>query len=360
MKNWSHTPVKDFKTTIFVDTNILCYLVDSTYPSLNRFIEQIKTSSLFDLISSEYVLLEFIGVRKREHYLREALSQNFQKTGKTINISSLLKYNNQYSLPEIKFHTLLPEIKSKVDAEKEKISLDFGINFSSGFHRELLNPTSDICLNSKISKEDSLVLVSAIIPEEGRINENVILFTNDADFQTSFYDKDVELAIDNVFNRFELKRPDLQNIRSITGANNQRINFTETENTENVLNNFNSIIIKKLQNKLHSLFIGITFVPKEENFPSDCIALKVMSKNTISKNNHITIIGNDLDYVYNTEDKISFWNNGQEVTEQGFIATEGNSYLSFKLSIDNAIPDKDSILTSLKQEGNLIFIHPDN
>jgi hypothetical protein len=310
-------------------------------------------------MSSEYVLLEFIGARKREHYLRESLSQT-RVLEKHINLSSLLKYHNQYSLPEIKFHTLLPNIKNNVDDEKERISSDYGINFSSGFHRELFNPTSDICLSSKISKEDSLVLVSAILPTEGTINENVILFTSDAEFHTWFYEKEVETGINDVFDKFKISRPDLQYIRNINGDNNQKFNLSETVKLNDVVNNFNSYIKKNLQKKLDSLFVGVTFTPQVHNFPNDCIALKVTSNNTILKNNHITIIGKDLDFVYNTENKISFWNNGQEISDDGFTATEGNSFLSFKLPINDTIPEKTDILAKLKEEGNLIFIHPDN
>lgn len=251
-------------------------------------------------------------------------------------------------------------IKNNVDTEKERISSDFGINFSSGFHRELFNPTSDICLSSKISKEDSLVLVSAIFPTEGTINENVILFTSDADFHAWFNEKEVEAGINDVFDKFEISRPDLQYIRNINGDNNQKFNLSETIELNDVVDNFNSYIRKNLQNKLDSLFVGVTFTPQGQNFPNDCISLKVTSNNTISKNNHITIIGKDLDFVYNTEHKISFWNNGHEISDEGFTATEGNSFLSFKLPIDDAIPEKADILAKLKKEGNLIFIHPDN
>lgn len=360
MEAWSHSPVKEFKTTFFVDTNILCYLVDNTHPFLNKFIEHIKQCPIIDLISSEYVLLEFVGVRKREHYLRESILQT-QVQGKTINLSSLLKYHNQYSLPEIDFHSLLPQIKNKVDAEKEKITSDFGISFSSGFHRKLFNPTSDICLSSKISKEDSLVLISSALPDEGKANENVILFTSDADFYSWFNDKGVEIGINDIFDKHKICKPNLQYIREIIGDNNQRFNLSDkTIEMTDFIANFNSHISKSLISRLEKLYIGNSFAPQDQNFPNDCICLKVKSDLSIQKNKHITIIGKDLSFIYNTEHKISFWNNGNEIPDDGFIATDGNSYLSFKVDIDNTNTDKANILAKLKEDGNLIFIHPDN
>lgn len=44
MESWSQTPIKDFKVSFFLDTNILCYLVDSTYPNLNKFIRRLYPS----------------------------------------------------------------------------------------------------------------------------------------------------------------------------------------------------------------------------------------------------------------------------------------------------------------------------
>lgn len=359
MEAWSHSPVKEFKTTFFVDTNILCYLVDNTYPSLNKFIEHIKQSPIIDLISSEYVLLEFVGVRKREHYLRESLLQT-QALGKPINLSSLLKYHNQYSLPEITFHSLLPQIKNNVDAEKEKITSDFGISFSSGFHRELFNPTSDICLSSKISKEDSLVLISSVLPNEGKANENVILFTSDADFHSWFNEKEIETNINDIFNKHNIYKPDLQYIRSINGDNNQKFNLPDTGEIKDIIVNFNSYINKNLKNRLEKLFIGNTFTPQGKNFPDDCVCFKVKSNLPVQNKKHITILGKDLNFVYNIENKISFWNNGKEISDEEFTATEGNSWLSFKVEIDNENPEKTNILAKLKEEDNLIFIHPDN
>lgn len=72
MKSWS-TQIDTFKIKVFLDTNILCYLVDNTYPALTSFIDTLNKLPVVDIISSDFVLTEFIGVRKQEHYLRCAL-----------------------------------------------------------------------------------------------------------------------------------------------------------------------------------------------------------------------------------------------------------------------------------------------
>ncbi|KAA6319380.1 hypothetical protein EZS27_030720, partial [termite gut metagenome] len=56
MEAWSHSPVKEFEITFFVDTNILSYLIDETYPLLNEFVKYLKESPVINLVSSEYAL----------------------------------------------------------------------------------------------------------------------------------------------------------------------------------------------------------------------------------------------------------------------------------------------------------------
>ncbi|KAA6312764.1 hypothetical protein EZS27_036358, partial [termite gut metagenome] len=344
--------------TFFVDTNILSYLIDETYPLLNEFVKYLKESPVINLVSSEYALLEFIGVRKKEHYFRAFLKQ-MQETGKVVNLSSFLQYHNEFSLPECDFYTLLPAIKSNVDSEKDRISSEFGIKFCNGFHRNLFNLTSDICLSSKISREDSLILVSALLPNEGVVNQKVIILTNDKNFHDWFYDTNIQTNVDGVFQNHDVPKPNLQHLKKIN-IDGQVLNLTSDVELEKLKLAFNSFLKNILINNLSNLFIGKNFVPQGTNFPLDCICFKAEVNKSIQNRKYLTIIGKDLDFVYNTENSISFWNNGREISDERFIATDGNSYLSFKIEIDNANSEKANILARLKEEGNLIFLHPDN
>jgi predicted nucleic acid-binding protein len=360
MEAWSHTSVKEFKTTFFFDTNILSYLIDETYPLLNKFVKYLKASPIINLVSSEYVLLEFIGIRKREHYLRKAIIQS-RESDKTINISSLLKKHDQFDLPEINFYSLLPDIRKKVDAEKERITSEFGITFCNGFHHGLFNLTLDICLSSKISKEDSLVLASSVLPNEGEKNSNVILITNDNDFHKWFNDENIRQDIDIIFQNHAISKPNLQHIAKLEGNNARKFNLTENkENIENVIEGLTVYLCKNLKRKLKKIFLGETFSAKNANFPQDCICLKAEINKSIPNHKYLTVIDKNLDFIYNIEHKISFLNNRKEIPDDGFISTKENNNLSFLLNIDDRIPDKSIILAKLKEAGNLIFLHPNN
>ena len=60
MKSWSQDCLGRMKAVLFLDTNILSYLVDNTYPQLTNIITNFKDTSVVNLISSEFCQLEFV------------------------------------------------------------------------------------------------------------------------------------------------------------------------------------------------------------------------------------------------------------------------------------------------------------
>ena len=172
-----------FQINFFLDTNILCYLIDNTFPTLTAFITVLKEMPVVQLYSSEYVLAELFEVRKKEDYFHEVWDRS-KKDGKFINISSFIKYNKRYEIPDYEYEGDLAEtVKKKVNEDIEKITNDFKIDFLNNFNDRLLDPMKRICLSTKISREDSLVLVSSVYKNSiEEVSERVILLTGDKDF----------------------------------------------------------------------------------------------------------------------------------------------------------------------------------
>ena len=195
MENWSDEPVDQFRIKFFLDTNILAYLIDGTYTGLTNTIEFLKKCEFANLVSSNYVIFELVGIRKREHYLREVLTKS-TVAGGTVNISSLLKYKDDFDAPGVKFIDVKSSIKSNVEAELQKIVNDFGIIYEDNLlHNKLLQPTFDINLLTKVSKEDSLVLASSIWPDELTKESFVCLVSNDKDFVAGCEEFDLDEVV---------------------------------------------------------------------------------------------------------------------------------------------------------------------
>lgn len=354
MESWS-SQIDTFKIKIFLDTNILCYLVDNTYPALNQFIERLGEIPLVDLISSEFVLTEFVGVRKQEHYFREALKKG-EKNGIQINFSSLIKNNKRYDIPNLSFDNLKEEIYDAVKFDEGKITSDYKISFSSGFNRSLLKPTSDICLTTKISKEDSLVLASAVFYEENRVFQNkTLLLTNDNDFHSWYSHSEKE--IDAIFVQHSAESPLVEHLDKFANGNLFSIpvmNFTKPNGIS--INDYTVKYIKSLfVNEFRKLFIGKVF-QERCSLPLGCICFKGEVDIQIPNKSYVVIIDKDLNFIYCTKHKVSFWNKS-EITTSSFSVEKGYNELSFMIS-DSEITAE--IIRKLKNPDNLIFIHPDN
>lgn len=165
----------------------------------------------------------------------------------------MIKNNKRFSIPGSDFTVLKSQIKKAVKDDEETITTKFGIEFCCGFNKALLKPTSDICLSSKISKEDSLVLASSVhMNDEIIINNKVIIFTNDGDFNSWFNESMSE--IENVFNSINARTPVIEHISRIGKNQINATDFKITDLQEASINYIQAYILEEYD----SLYLGTT------------------------------------------------------------------------------------------------------
>lgn len=359
MESWSAS-LDSFKVKVFLDTNILCYLVDNTYPALTSFIKTLSEMPVVDLISSEYVLAEFIGVRKQENYFQEALKEA-KKQNITLNLSSFLKYNKRYDIPNLKYDTLQEAVNNAVQKDERAIANDYNISFLCGFNKNLIKPTKEICLCSRISKEDSLVMASSIYKSDDEIiQEKLILLTNDDDFY-SWYGES-KGSIDAVFSNIG-NVPELVKIKDITNENKQKIDLTAqaaADPSDFCISFVRGIIISFYK----KYFVGTTKNIISPSAPSNCVGIKV-SADQLENKSYCMILGKNLDFLYCIPHQIDLYHCKKPV-EKEFTPKPGANQASFTIDFgkDDIINhlDKDEqnkILAKIKEAGNLVFLHPD-
>ncbi|UJS17369.1 MAG: hypothetical protein L3J17_15875 [Candidatus Jettenia sp.] len=356
MEAWSDSPIIDnFRINFYLDTMILSYLLDKTYPCLTQTIEFLKNCPFSDLVSSHYVIFEFVGIRKREHYLRE-LVKKCQGPEGTLNMSSLLKYKDDFSAPEVKFEDIQLTIKTKVEEELSKITKDFSIEYSKNIiHNGLLQPTFDICLSSKISKEDSLVLCSAVLPNEQISEDFVLILSNDR----QFVQDSSETKLNEIFRNHSIKKPLVEYLKDFKLEDGTKIDLTISENIDKVPD----FVIKKLKElvikKNKDLFLGKTIKCASKS-PSNTICFNLESNTFLNKDIYIVIIGSDLNFFYSIKARGEFWNH-EEIKSYPFQSTsvEPISFLIYDKSDDGIKKELASeIIEMLSKSGNLVFIHP--
>jgi hypothetical protein len=360
VKAWSDTPLDGyFSLRFFLDTNLLVYLIDETFPSVNRFFAALSGNPFVELISSDYVVFEFIGVRKREHYLRIAASTLKNRSGE-INFSSLCKFRNDYNCPGVDFSKVAPSIRQRVQDEIEKIRTDYKIDVEYGsLHQDQLQPTFDVCLSSKLQNQDCLVLVSSVLPGRGIKDENVVFLTNDGDMVNEASQVRDALAAHSI------EPPRLFPITSFGVDKGKKLCLTAEVEPAVMQETINRNVLELIAAApaLSGRYLGRTFEPKSPNLPHGCVCFKLVENHLLPEKVYVSVISKDLDFVYTTKNRVeSFRSNNTPVTAGVTLPPDKKNNISFIINDQDADgnPLGADVIGALRGGGNLVFVHPDS
>lgn len=355
----SKSPFGNIK--VVLDTNVLCYLLDNTYPNLNKFIEALNESDFVELFCSQFVIYELIEVRKLEHYLRKIHKKTTSEGGQ-MNFSAVLKYRKNWSAAELDYGDIYTDIMALVESDIQKIHDDFGIEFGDvTIHENLWKPLQKLVLSSKISKEDSLVLLSSVYPNIDVMHDYVVFLTNDHPFYDA-YEKDKIGKLDKVFESHDIKKPILLKIDNIKlPRSNTQLNLIKDNKTDDDIQEYVScFILEHFKIKNENFFLG-------EIIPCACKNKKDMfcfhlEKDELNKGIYVSILTKELSVFNLPRIDAHFWAYG-EIKDYPYRPdeTEESRKMSVKL-LDkeghSLIEEKQ--LKEIMQKGNLVFIHPDN
>jgi hypothetical protein len=333
------------------------FLVDNTYQALNDFVELINQSEFVELVSSKFAIFEFIGVRKREHYLRSVAARSSTAAGGEINFSSLLKFKDDYSARGIDFDSVIPDIEIKVNAEIERVFEHYKINFDYGsLHNGQLEPTRDLCLASKLANQDCMILISSVLPEEDKTFSRVLLLTEDQ----KFIDISKSRSLASVLGRYSIPLPQLVPLNNIQHSGSPAMNLTAPTERLYLKRWINNYLLLLIRDRASFYYLGTTIEITGARVPKNCVAFRLTGRDSLPKSAYITVLSKDLDFIYSTKSEISdFRHNGSRVTpDHRFL--EGDNNISFLLTDIDETGDELEILSSIRTPGNLVFVHPDS
>lgn len=351
MEQWS-AQLEKFRVNFFLDTNILCYLIDDTYPSLTEFIKTLSEMPVVSLYSSQYVMAELLEVRKKENYFHEVLERS-KKDGRFINISSFIKYNKRYEIPDYHYEgDLAKAVKELVDKDIDKITRDFKISFENSFNEKLLTPMKGICLSTKISREDSLVLVSSVYKNSvEEVSERVVLLTGDQDFYDWATNSKDEIS--SVFT--EGKTPEIEHIATI-GSNFPGF-AGGTQSLKGKIDDIKELAIRYVMSCLmdtyKDTYIGKVTIRECPGAPRNLIAFK-SNVQLNSQELYLVVLSQTLSFVYCPQPVSKLCHCGHPIALP-FVPVEGNSIVTFVCD-----EKEKEVFDSVNNEGNLVFIHPDS
>ncbi|MGE0634868.1 MAG: hypothetical protein AB7G44_02875 [Bacteroidia bacterium] len=392
LKPFSAVVNSQFRLELGFDTNLLMYLIDNEYPDLNQAIVELnKYGDFVRLNTNRYALFELYEKRKEAHFIKHAFNsgyhpskinsdkfsvQNSQKHWLLNFISKRKKWNKKFQkatleylekllskralTEDLYFFSVQKEIMAAVNADIPKIKNDFGIDIIGTLHDNLWQPTFDLILNSRISREDSLIAIAFLYSQANVREKNVVILTNDGDFRSFHEESKKQGLISTVFANSNLSEPVIDRIANLKNLKNGEFNLRNSGNL-NIENSIIEYIKRNIIEKNSSHFLGFT---DEKILPNktDIIGIKLTGTAKYSTDNYLLFIGNKLDFLYIVPYNITEFRK-EDGNQIDFPLRKEHKKACYKhLELQGDDPDKEHeqlILSSLKQSGNLVFVSPD-
>lgn len=282
-----------------------------------------------------------------------------------VNFSSVLKYKNEFDTPELKYTDAYENVKKAVEEELIKIDSDFGIIYENvDIHNGLWKPHQQLVLSTRISKEDSLLLLSSVFPESLRKEEHLVLLTNDNQFYNALCgEKEVETC-NKVFKENGLTKPYTYYLKKMTLKQATALNLIDYNSglTEENINNFaKKFIVEHIKEKNKSTLLGeVISCACNEELKKRLLCFQLNEGQELVANLYISILTKDF-ILYNHPTKLSNFKCYGDITLP-YTSTEDEK--SKEISIE--LVDKDgnsldeALMKNVTSVGNLVFMHPDS
>lgn len=336
----------EYRVNVYLDTNILFDYVEKQFPLLTRSVDFLAKCPFVTLRSSHFVLFEFTENRKSRLFWEKAdptKAVDYQTV--KANIKKTWKHNNR------DYSEFKDDITSLIEAELDLIKNQLHIDFDEHvLHEGLIYPTNSLCLNTKISKEDSLVMVSCMNPDEGEYLDHCLLLTRDGQYYKAYLENSLEL--DQVFLENGLKKPVLIRTEELSlCANCPKYNLYDNNAYGiDIENYWIGLIMKTLKEKHSDIYVGETYEHGSSDEAKKCIFFNMNGTNKeLRYSSGLFFVFNDLSGRCILHEPFEYWN-GQIITLP-HINLDNPQY-SFKTD-----GMASGVLSKLREEGNLVFYY---
>ncbi len=318
--------------------------------------EKLSQSPFVDIVCSRFAIYEFVGIRKVEHYLR-CLVYKPTENGATPNFSSALKYKNEFNNPEIRYLEVSSEIKEKIEEELKQIDNLLDVDYHTlTFPNRLWEPHQDLLLSTRMSKEDSLLLMSSIFNDEFKEEDYLVLLTNDGQFYRSIQDESGE-----IFQKHNLTKPKVYSLKEMN-IEGTTINLVSDKKEEEIIKDFTTkFILERIKEKNEKLYIGkVKRCPENYKGKLLCFGLEA---DTLENNLYLSVLSEKLEYLYNIKEPLTDFHYGREGKriENTYTPIKENKdsrNISVKVKENGDYLNEENY-SKISQTGDLVFIHPD-
>ena len=341
------------KVKIYLDTNILVDYVLGQNQMLKDSIDYLGSCPFVQVRSSHYVEFELSEVLKICYFGYVALGHHPSTCEKNLLKKRLNMNGHDYA-------DYSEDISKKVNNDIDKLKENFHNLFEENvLHQGLTKPAKDLCLYTKLSKEDSLVTLSCIWPEDNPLRYSVIL-SNDTQYFKSLRDSTEEFQ--NVLNEsaLNISIPKFLHAKGIRRNDvNGQVNITkqilQIAKGVSLIDFWKQIVTSLVKEKNHDAYIGTTQNSRSRGDTAEWIYIGVDNENnTMPIVEGLLIVDKDL----TTSASLSTLNEKGEMADTYVFGSK--TTLPSKLD-KNAIyslkpcnPDME-VLEFARRSGNLVF-----
>lgn len=338
----------EYRINVYLDTNILLDYVAGEFPLLVKTVDFLAKCPFVYLRSSHYVLFEFTENRKARLFWEK--TDPSKSNPYDSKMSSNLKKNWAYEGKD--YSEFRDEIVEQVSVELDSIKNNLQIDFDEHvLHDGLVYPTNSLCLKTKISKEDCLVMVSCMNPDTSVYLDHCLLLTRDSQYFSSYTENRKE--VESVFNASGLNMPQLVRTADMKlDEHSPHYNLYDENGRQDIEKFWCGLILKTLVEIRKSRYVGTTYTFGTTGVASRCVYFNMNGDSKILKRSDgLYIIFNDLagkvilaapDEYWNGE-KITLPHSNPDFPNYSFLPTGIN----------------DATLAKLRVQGNLVFYDGD-
>ena len=340
----------EYRVNIYLDTNILVDYIERTFPLLNESIKYLSECPYVNLKSSHYVLFEYTEVRKfnlfrsiceKEAGIRYMIHHLFHKR---IN-KSYVKHRS-WKIFGIDYNNVKSDISETIANELNTLRDDLNLDFNEHvLHDALIAPTNNLCLSTKISKEDCLIMISCMHPQKEEKLEQCILLSRDGQYNKAYNENKTD--VEKIFHTNKLSLPCFKRTANLIDKQGKHYNLYSKTNID-IKNIWNEIILESLKSKLNDSYIGETYAFGDTGTAANCIYFKLKDKNEeLRESAGLLFIPKNLSNKISIAGPFEFWNKQKISLPYRNPDFPKYSFLPKKLNPET--------LQLLRKDGNLVF-----
>lgn len=345
MANTNSIVEPEYRVNVYLDTNILVDYVERTYPLLNKSIDFLAQCPFVNLRSSHYVLFEFTEIRKLRLFWAKA---DPAKTEAYESVRNNIKKTWGYHGKA--YDDFKTEIASTVSSELELIKNNLQLNFDEHvLHDGLVYPTNSLCLATKISKEDCLVMVSCMHPDKEIVLDHCLLLTRDSQYYKAYSDNRADA--DKVFGDNQLNTPVLVRTEDLrVNEQGTQYNLYNEDGCSDIEKYWIWLITTTLKNNHALQYVGTTYEHGGNEAAKKCVYFEMDGEDKVLRESSgLYFVFNDLTQKVILSGPFEFWNN--QPIELPHTDPDSPKY-SFKMEGLDSV-----LLKKLRENGNSVFYY---